>query len=241
MSVDMQAVREAVNEAHAQYARLAGGANASYIPYLASVPRDAGRRGRGHGRRPGRRRPATPTTRSPSSRSPRSSPWRWRWRTSGPRSCAPRSAPNRPACPSIPSWRSSCTAASRCRRWSMPGAMATRQPGQGQGPRKTAGHAFSTCKAAWPGSAIKPVGRGQHVGADHQLPQPCDRVAAVRGRHDVLRADGSVRRLHAPVLDPDHRGAACHRRRHAGGRRHQPADARACAGGRERAAQSWPR
>lgn len=38
MSVDMQAVREAVTEAHAQYARLAGGANASYIPYLASVP-----------------------------------------------------------------------------------------------------------------------------------------------------------------------------------------------------------
>lgn len=38
MSVDLNAVRNAVNAAHAQFASISGGANASYIPYLASVP-----------------------------------------------------------------------------------------------------------------------------------------------------------------------------------------------------------
>jgi glutaminase len=38
MSLDMQALQAAVSAAHAQYVALPGGANASYIPYLASVP-----------------------------------------------------------------------------------------------------------------------------------------------------------------------------------------------------------
>jgi glutaminase len=38
MNLDMQALQAAVNAAHADYGKLAGGANASYIPYLASVP-----------------------------------------------------------------------------------------------------------------------------------------------------------------------------------------------------------
>jgi len=38
MTIDTQAIAVAVKAAHAQYAAAPGGANASYIPYLASVP-----------------------------------------------------------------------------------------------------------------------------------------------------------------------------------------------------------
>jgi glutaminase len=38
MTVDLQALGRAVNDAHAKYATIAGGANANYIPYLAGVP-----------------------------------------------------------------------------------------------------------------------------------------------------------------------------------------------------------
>jgi glutaminase len=38
MSIDLQALGRAVNDAYARYASLEGGANANYIPYLAGVP-----------------------------------------------------------------------------------------------------------------------------------------------------------------------------------------------------------
>ena len=38
MKIDLQALGRAVNDAHAKFATLEGGANANYIPYLAGVP-----------------------------------------------------------------------------------------------------------------------------------------------------------------------------------------------------------
>ncbi|ELM3738134.1 glutaminase, partial [Edwardsiella piscicida] len=38
MTLDAQRLQQAVDAAHAQYATQAGGKNADYIPYLASVP-----------------------------------------------------------------------------------------------------------------------------------------------------------------------------------------------------------
>ena len=182
MALSAQTIQAAVDAAHAACASVSGGANASYIPYLAKVPSSLFGVCRGHRRRQdlqGRRRRLRLRHRidleglHPRARALNSS---------GPRPSARRSASVRPACRSIRSWRSNCTTASRFPLWSTPARSRPRALCQATARDDLLGKDPRGAKRLRRPSD-RAQQRSQHIRADDELPQPRDRLAALQRRH----------------------------------------------------------